>query len=188
MQWVWDQAVQASGAADALRWPSDRTDIRTFAETVLSFARDARSNQDGSGYAAGFVGGRGTHNYHVLHFTRAMLLAIDARLSGAVRGYTMKQIQAWTPDQNDHLQVLLGQSTDQIEAMGVNPLMLGCWTCLMNDVSDGDLERFLRASWADLWWPVRKYMAEATESEDSFPPGPRIIASQMAEREQERKA
>ena len=186
-QHVWDcAAVACSGAsgAPALKWPATREEVPPFADKIYDFARAARSRKTADGYAIGLKGGHGSSVYSVQHFTRMILLSVDAEcIPGAVQGLRMRDIQKWHPDRNQHADALLTWSTDAVAALGVNPLMIGCWTCLMNDVPEEGLRRLLTRPWADLWEPVQKYRAERVpENEDSYAPGPRIIEQQLREK------
>ena len=126
---------------------------------------------------------RGTVADKVKHFVRAMLLSVESMcMSQPLRGLDMETIQRWLPDQNDHTAPLQSWKTDAVEALGLNPLMVGCWTCLMHDVPPGGLQHLLTAPFTKLWAPVRRYCADRDPGDEArFPPGPRIIHQQMDE-------
>ena len=67
----------------------------------------------------------------------------------------LQQVQQRRPDRGQRAAALLEWPAGDVEACGVRTLMIGCWTCLMNDVSGDRLVRLLTKPWADFSGPVR---------------------------------
>ena len=134
-----------------------------------------------SGRAGFGPGGCGGCHYNVHLFTRAILRHVDQHVQMCVQGLTMNGIERWHPDRAEHARVLSTWTTQDVDRiLGLNPLLVGCWTCLMASVpAPLGLQRLMKAPWTDLWGPVRKYMDGDVAKEDSFPPGPRIIEQEM---------
>jgi len=91
-----------------LVWPSSSSSssVRTFADGLMAFARQARSHKCGE---RGFVGGQMEAGYQVTHFTRGMLLVVleSGMAPGIVDHLTVRDLSRWTPDQQKHMSPIM---------------------------------------------------------------------------------
>ena len=65
---------------------------------------------------------------------------------------------------------------------GTSPFMLSCWTCLASRASDKELRTALAGPVTNLWRATDKYERLEAGEEDSFRPGPHIVARAAAAR------
>jgi hypothetical protein len=182
MQHILDVAAKSE-----LVWPSSADSLRTFAEGALELAQCIRSHRDSDGF--GFVGGQES-GYQVKHFVRSFLLGVQESqmmAPGALDNTVMQELSRWVPDQNQHLEPLMGWSCSQVQStLGIHALWLACWMCLAASMTAAEAERCLGHEDVTLLAPVLKYergLAEGLRDGDDpiFPPGPRVIAQELPE-------
>jgi hypothetical protein len=95
----------------------------------------------------------------------------------------MDSVVQWTPDEGNHLtdSGLIGMSYQEAKtAFAMSPLLVACWTCLANHLSDKDLNFLLTRTDQRLMQIYRDYehdvCNQALQTRDPlFPPGPRVL-------------
>jgi hypothetical protein len=172
----------------ALHWPVvGSADTRDFADRVLAFARRARSFKTRAGN--GLRGGQSpTHAYHAKSFCRAVLLIIEQYYPALCDDLRLAEIGQWTPDENAHLASIADMRGDEARRIfGLTPLMMGCWSCLINTIPGTELEHALDFDPALLMGIFRDYEASVCSqggdaADPPFAPGPRILFQMYMEK------
>ena len=104
-------------------------------------------------------------------------------------GVTLGEISQWTPDENCHLASISGmRGSDTRATFGTPPLMMGCWTCLINSIPAEWHGKALKVDTAWLMGMVHDYEANlrsCSEEDPPFPPGPRILFQMYMEKHAE---
>lgn len=166
-----------------VRLPTSAAEIPAFADTLQEFAIACRSYKING---QGLVGGLDPkHRYLVKHFLRAMLFLVETLLGPeAWDDFTMAQIVAWTPDEENLIKPLKHMTGFECRrAFSISPLLLSCFLCLADDIKQEHRSKAVAWPREGIWRVVRDHerrMAREQQQEGgvidpSWPPGPRVL-------------
>ena len=177
------------------RWPADAAAVPAFMEALKRFARDCRSFSTASG--CGWRGGRGGASvdleYLVMHWTRAMLDAIEEHyLPEATATRSLAEVLRWTPDQAGlmaDMQAFLPLRAREVEhRTGVRARDLSWVACLVKSgLSQDQCQSALRRPTVEVMRAITTWEAEKADEDlrrgagehiedPTFPPGPKALA------------
>ena len=195
-----------TATAHAWVWPRSPDEVVPFFEAVTRFAKSCRTFTTANGH--GLTGGRtNKHAYHVKSFTRLMILACcslpeserdglvaekhkfpsssefdNAMVWSAIGKWPISRLVEYTPDENEWIEKPISDMSclEIRRRFDVCPVLLSGWFCLAAVPKTHILEAALKADESSYWTLVRDYYNSERSLEDSFPPGPHIIAAEAA--------
>ena len=167
-------------------WPSTSTELTSFANQLVAWARTVRRHRVGE---VGFDGGQQVkHQYKALSFVRAALLIAYKRSPGMFAGLRLGDAQQWLPDQNSHCDALDSKmSLGEVEArMGVPGILASMWLCLVHAAGQQGGQALMRASDRDLLSMLdsmldehQKLAEEHGDDSNGFFPMPKNMAGML---------
>ena len=112
-------------------WPTEAEHIPSFADSLLGFAKTARSVIIPGPLPEtklGLKGGKDLqHTYLRQHFVRAMLLIVETGMPRAFDGFMMSKIAQWVSDRNQYCWVRDTMSSAEVfKKFGYSPLLVSC--------------------------------------------------------------
>ena len=119
---------------------------------------------------------------------------VEGMMPEAFSDVAVSEVQAWTPDQNSHLDLLSDLTGQKVhQELGIPILMLGCWACLAasspflkttDTLSKGPAagrpQKNGQPPHVDLMAPVCDFLRRQEDQgpdcrDPAFPPGPRLL-------------
>jgi len=177
------QALLAASEDADIRWPTghEKGDILGFCTAVLSLAKKFRSIRHGK---LGFRGGMDkAHEYKVKSFTRVLMAMCSMRQPNCFAELQFSDILNFCPDERSYADVLSGLRVGDVEHMvGVEVLMVSCWTCLFGALrASGRLKDLLSFSSSQI---LRLLTDDQLKQlilppGERFPMGPRALAKAL---------
>ncbi len=154
--------------------PRDIDAFTNIARKVHEFACKARQMQEGTAgplnsrravSTTSRTSGSGRpEGYNALHFTRAVLSAMDELhwdipwREAPWNAYQLDLVTCWTPDQTNQLRHIANNSVGaMVDMFSISPLWIACWACFAQHVSDEDLTLILNAGDRALFWVVNDW-------------------------------
>ena len=156
--------LQAKVQEEQLQWPKGADDVPEFADALVRVAMATRNHRAANGGM--LTGGKARHAYNVKNFVRMVLIALEAKIPGLFDGIPFHRLSDWMPDQCEYTKQL-PQAIDVQKVLGVSPLFLACWCCMVGWTPDAEQQVALNASEDALWAPFLQHENAQLDSSDS---------------------
>ena len=148
-----------------LVWPSEADEVRGFLDAV--------------GTAAGKALKLARSANAIKCLTRKMLLLMPESIADAFADQlTLKEGQAFTPDEKEHLTVACQDLTgnDLRRTFGMDLFAISCWVCVLNSLAPGQLDALGKATPKDLF---RLALGRSVSEDELVAPMPESIANAL---------